>query len=141
MEPQEVTRKITMLCQMTVARGATLAEEEVAALKIGKLVIRHGLPMREVEKVREVERIVYRERTAISVIQERGEWVSLDPVRVLDVSGKAVLVLLTFSLTKLEAWFPFSQIREASDIGEDSRVGDIGELIASWWICEKKQLF
>lgn len=43
-------------------------------------------------------------------------------------------------LDKKERWIPWSQVDDDSEIMEQSRIGDVGDLVISDWIAEKKGL-
>jgi hypothetical protein len=43
-------------------------------------------------------------------------------------------------LDKNERWIPWSQVDDDSEIMEASNVGDVGDLVVSDWIAEKKGL-
>ena len=113
--------QITKLRVRTTERAASVAEEESAALAIGKII------MREPELV-----VMHRESTETPKLAEPSPDVVLDDVLIKAETEKAILCAIpSFG----ETWIPRSQIRGGNEV---YRHGDFGRLVITSWLAKRK---
>ena len=147
MDHDALTKKIEKLINMRVDRGATRAEMDIAAGKIGILIMEHGLPAKVIHQ----EKIVYREIVKepeknvppkrkvqfaeVSLYDENTALIT--NVKAIKESDKALYCRMRLAAGERKEWFPFSHIDEDSEVNKD---GDVGNLIVSKWIAKQKEL-
>lgn len=133
MEFSELREKINKLQQMSLNRGATQGEEDAACVKIGRLVMKYGLPVIE----KPVEKIVYKDPPCSRVLfSERLKLAAFTYTEATDESEKAIQCLFAFEEGPRYSWFPKTQIANESEV---KAKGDYGTLIVTEWIAKQKK--
>lgn len=68
---------------------------------------------------------------------DKFEEIDVGQVKIIRLSGAAMLVE-SLGDGPREAWIPFSQIKDGSDLTRDSDEGDEGTLVIPQWLASEK---